>query len=53
MKVYKDNQLLNELKTVFNVTEKSAIEQYMPYAPYAGGGLALLVIGMLLVRRRR
>ena len=52
VKVYKDNQLLNELKTVFNVTERSAVEEYMVYAPYAGGVLVVL-IGLLVLRRRR
>lgn len=53
VKVYKDNQLLNELKTVFNVTEKTMAEEYLPYAPYAGGGALLLVAAFLVLRRRR
>jgi hypothetical protein len=52
VKVYKDNALLNELKTVFNVTEKTLTEAYLPYAPYAGGAVIVLVLGAFLLRRR-
>ncbi len=53
VKVYKDGELLNELRTVFNVTEKTLVEEYAPYAPYAGGAAVILVLGYFAVRRRR
>lgn len=53
VKVYKDNQLMGELRTVFNVTEKTPYETYMPFAPYAGGALVVIIAGLYILRRRR
>jgi hypothetical protein len=56
VKVYEDQKLIGDLRTVFNVREKSLFEKIMPYAI---GGAALLVLAALffivrpLMRRRR
>lgn len=50
VKVYEGNEMIGELRTVFNVTKKTLFELALPYAIGAGAVL-LLVILFFLVRR--
>lgn len=54
VKVYKDKELIGELRTVFNVTEKTFLEKYQWYLVGAMGLLAfvLLLVFVVMMRTR-
>lgn len=51
VKVYEDQKMVGELRTVFNVKKKSLIELALPYA-LGAAALALLVLIALFIRTR-
>ncbi len=53
VKIYKDNAMIGELKTVFNVTEKTFAEEYGLYAAGGAGAFVILALSYALMRRRR
>lgn len=52
VKIYKDRELIKELRTVFNVTEKAFLEKYFLHMLGSGLALVLLVVFFLKSRRR-
>ncbi len=53
VKVYKDKELIGELRTVFNVTEKTFLEKYQWYLVGALGLLASILLLVFVVMMRR
>lgn len=49
VKVYKDKEMVGELRTVFNVEKKTLVEKYLPYALGALG--ILVLVGIILLIR--
>lgn len=50
VKVYRDQDLISEQRTVFNVTERTLLEKALPWA---AGALVLLLAAVLLILWRR
>lgn len=53
VKIYKDRELIKELRTVFNVTEKTFLEKYLLYGVGALVFMVLLIILITSSRRKR
>jgi hypothetical protein len=49
----KDGTVIREVKTGFSVREKTFFDVFIDVAPYVGGALLILIIGVVVMRRAR